>query len=105
MAFLKSFKKFFHVYYVFKIPPTFLHQCINTRGFGFGVEVSELLDVQLSVAVFVELPQQYADPAGREAIRRILQNARRFVQSDVAVPVVIVLLELRHQLHLPAFQP
>ena len=74
----------------------------DVRGLGLGVEVGEFFDVQFPVAVLVELSQQDLDSSGWKAVRRILQYARRLVQSDVAVLVVVVFLELGHQLNLPA---
>jgi len=77
---------------------------LDARGFRLGVEVGELFDVELSVAVLVELGEQNADTRRREAVRRTLKDARRLVQRDVAVLVMIILLELGYQLHLPACQ-
>jgi len=74
-------------------------QCI--RGFGLGVEISEFFDVQLPVAVFIEFPQQYPDSPGRKAVRRILKYARRFVQRDESVLVMVIFFELGYQLNLP----
>lgn len=73
---------------------------IDIRRFRLGVEVGKLLDVQLSVAVFVEFLQQLADLAGREVERRTLKDACRLIQSDVAIAVTVVLLEPRHHLYL-----
>ena len=70
------------------------------RGSGFGVEPGELFDVESSVAVAVEVPEQERDARRREVERRTLQNVGRLLQSDVAVAVDVVLLELGNQLRL-----
>jgi len=74
------------------------------RGLGLGVEVGELLDVELAVAVLVELGEQVADLAGGKVEWRTLKDASRLVETDVAVTVTVILLEPRHHLHLPATQ-
>ena len=73
-----------------------------SHGFGLGVEPSELLYVQLPVAVAVELPQQHDDLAGREVEWRTLQDRRCLVQSYEPVTVLVEFLELRHQLDFSA---
>jgi len=72
------------------------------RGFGLGIEVGKLVDVQFPVAVLVELPQQHDDLVGREVERFVLQDHRRLLQWDVTISITVILLELGHQTHLSA---
>ena len=76
----------------------------NLRRFCLGVEVREFFDVELSVAVLVELLEQHDDLARREVERMVLQDGRRLLQRDIAVAVAIVLLELWNDLHLSGKQ-
>ena len=68
------------------------------RDFRLGVKPGELLNVQSSVAVAIEVPEEESHSWRREAKRRTLQDAGRLFQGDVPIAVDVVLPELRHQL-------
>ena len=71
--------------------------CYNLRSFGLSIETSKFLNVQLAIAILVKVLEKHTDLAGREVEGMALQDLGGLFQSDEAIAITVILLELGHQ--------